>query len=111
MSANQYHLLVHTVAQAADPEGVPVLRVTDRQPTPWESSMQATCDCLSWRGALDTLERRQAEDELGETVYADVPLQARPALVAAHLLMDKAIFTEDELQAKMAQVRERFERV
>jgi len=111
VSANQYDLLVDTVAHAADSEGVPVLRETDRQPTPWESSMQATCDCLSWRGALDTLERRQAEDELGETVYADVPLPARPALVAAHLLMDKGIITEDELQAKMAQVRERFERV
>ncbi len=110
MSANQYDLLVDTVAHAVDPEGLPVLRVTDVQPTPWESSMQVTCDCLSWRGALDTLERRQAEDELGETVYADVPVQARPALVAAHLLMDKGIITEGELQAKMAQVRERFER-
>jgi len=111
MSTNQYDLLVDIVAHAADSEGIPVLRQADRQPTPWESSMQATCDCLSWRGALDALERRQAEDALGETLYADVPLQARPALVAAHLLMDKGTITEDELQTKMAQVRERFERV
>ena len=37
--------------------------------------MQATCECLSWRGALDNLERRHAEDELGETV---VPRLSRP---------------------------------
>ncbi|MGI9023163.1 MAG: ScnB [Acidimicrobiales bacterium] len=79
----------------------------DRQAAPWESSMQATCDCLLWRGALDSLERRQAEDELGETVYAEFPSHARSALVSAHLLMERGIITQDELRAKMAEVRSR----
>lgn len=69
--------------------------------------MQATCKCLSWRGSLGNLERRHAEDELGETVYARFPAQARSALVTAHSLLDKGIITEAELQAKMAEVRTR----
>ncbi|MDQ4131689.1 MAG: ScnB [Actinomycetota bacterium] len=79
-------------------------------PPPWQSSLQATCDALALRGALDTVERRQAEDALGETVYRDVPTGARPAVVAAHLLMEKGIITPEELRAKMDEVRARFER-
>ena len=79
----------------------------DRKPDPWEGSMQATCECLSWRGALDNLERRRAEDELGETVYAQFPVQARSAVVTAHVLLAKGVITEAELEAKMADVRAR----
>jgi hypothetical protein len=85
----------------------PTLPELDRKPDPWEGSMQATCECLSWRGALDNLDRRRAEDELGETVYGDFPVHARSAVVTAHVLLDKGIITEAELEAKMAQVRER----
>ncbi|WP_327004537.1 nitrile hydratase subunit beta [Dactylosporangium sp. NBC_01737] len=83
----------------------------DRMPDPWESSMQATCECLSWRGALDNLERRHTEDRLGETVYVDYPVQARSALVVAHLLIEQGILDEQELRSKMAQVRARLEDV
>ncbi|MFF4123109.1 ScnB [Microbispora rosea] len=80
----------------------------ERVRTPWESRMQATCECLSWRGALDTLERRQAEDLLGETVYRRFPVYTRSALAVAHALMDKGVFTESELRSKMAELRIRF---
>ncbi|MER7283841.1 hypothetical protein ABT369_56455 [Dactylosporangium sp. NPDC000244] len=83
----------------------------DRTPDPWESSMQATCECLSWRGTLDNLERRQAEDRLGETVYADYPVETRSALVVAHLLIEQGILDEQELRSKMRQVRSRLEDV
>ncbi len=83
----------------------------DRTPDPWESSMQATCECLSWRGALDNLERRHAEDRLGETVYVDYPVQARSALVVTHLLIERGVLDEQELRSKMAQVRARLEDV
>ena len=81
----------------------------DRVPEPWESGMQATCECLSWRGSLDNLERRRAEDELGESVYADFPVHSRSAVVVAHLLIDKGIFDPDELRTKMSEVRTRLE--
>ncbi|MEA2703616.1 MAG: hypothetical protein QOD63_1561 [Actinomycetota bacterium] len=80
-----------------------------RSPDPWESKMQATCECLSWRGTLDHLARRHAEDDLGETVYADFPDHTKSAVVTAHVLLDEGIITEDELRAKMKEVRERFD--
>ncbi|WP_433087217.1 hypothetical protein ACQP1P_15305 [Dactylosporangium sp. CA-052675] len=80
----------------------------ERARAPWESRMQATCECLSWRGALDNLERRQAEDRLGETVYRPFPVHTRSALTTAHALMDKGVFTETELRSKMEEVRIRF---
>lgn len=83
----------------------------ERKPDPWESAMQATCECLSWRGALDNLERRHAEDELGETTYHDVPVHARSAVVTAHKLIERGAFTPEELRARMEAVRQRLNRV
>ncbi|GAA4490612.1 hypothetical protein GCM10023094_54250 [Rhodococcus olei] len=108
MTRPGYEVLLATL----DPDGrrersLPEL---DGKPAPWESSMQATCECLSWRGALDNLERRHAEDTLGESVYVDFPVRARSAIVTAHTLLDRGVITEDELRAKMVAVRDRFER-
>ena len=82
----------------------------DRVPEPWESQMQATCECLSWRGTLDNLDRRHAEDALGETVYHDFPVHARSAVVTTHALLERGVITEEELRARMAAVRERLTR-
>ena len=57
--------------------------------------MQATCECLSWRGTLDNLQRRNAEDALGETTYRDFPVHARSVVVTAHELMERGAFTAD----------------
>lgn len=103
MGDRPYEVLIDAVGQA---ETSP----SDDRPAPWQSSLQATCDSLALRGALDTLERRQAEDELGETLYNEFPLSARPAVVTAHLLMEKGVITPEELRAKMDEVRARFER-
>jgi hypothetical protein len=93
----------------ADP-GARSLPELDRTPAPWESSMQATCECLSWRACLDNLDRRHAEDRLGETVYAEFPVHTRSALVAAHSLLDMGVISEDELRTRMTEVRARLER-
>jgi hypothetical protein len=82
----------------------------EHEPDPWESAMQATCECLSWRGVLDNLERRSAEDALGETTYHDIPVHARSAVVTAHQLMDRGAFTPDELRNRIKAVRERCNR-
>jgi hypothetical protein len=79
----------------------------DRMPDPWESRMQATCECLSWRGTLDNLERRHAEDALGETVYHDFPVRARSVVVTTHALLDRGVITEEELRARMDTIRAR----
>jgi hypothetical protein len=72
--------------------------------------MQATAECLSWRGAWDNLDRRHTEDQLGETVYRDFPVRSRSVVATAHALMDKGVISPDELQAKMEEVRARFTR-
>ena len=101
---SHYPVLMATLrgADAAPP-------APDRTPAPWEANVQATCECLSWRGALDNLERRRAEDALGETAYADFPLHARAAVVTAHSLLERGAISERELETKMNQVRARFE--
>lgn len=108
MSGAPYDVLLGTLASGG--QAGKTLPDLDHQPEPWESSMQATCECLSWRGALDNLERRHAEDELGETVYNDFPVRARSAVVTAHALIERGIIAPDELQHRMNTIRQRFHR-
>ena len=102
MKARGYRILFATLPSAR-PEA-------EHTPEPWEANVRATCECLSWRGALHNLERRHAEDRLGETTYADFPLHTRSAIVTAHTLIERGAIAEGELEAKMRNVRARFER-
>ncbi|TQM30503.1 SH3-like domain-containing protein [Nocardia bhagyanarayanae] len=108
MTSVPYDVLLNTLAPGSTREST--LPELDRKPDPWESSMQATCECLSWRGAFDNLERRHAEDALGETIYHDFPVRARSAVITAHTLMDRGVISPEELRARMELVRERFHR-
>ena len=81
----------------------------EHTPEPWEANVRATCDCLSWRGALDNLERRHAEDRLGEGIYGEFPLHTRSAIVTAHMLIERGAISERELEAKMREIRSRFQ--
>ncbi|WP_063024402.1 SH3-like domain-containing protein [Nocardia niwae] len=108
MTSGPYEVLLSALDPAVRREGA--LPELDRKPDPWESSMQATCECLSWRGALDNLERRHAEDTLGETLYHDFPVRTRSVVVTAHTLMERGVITPDELRARMDAVRERLHR-
>jgi hypothetical protein len=105
---HRYKVLLDTLG--SDSQRETKLPDLERKPDPWESAMQATCECLSWRGTLDNLERRNAEDALGETTYRDFPVHARSVVVTAHELMERGAFTADELRARMDQVRERINR-
>jgi len=109
MADKGYDVILNTLTPETTREDV-TLPDLDRKPDPWESSMQATAECLSWRGAWDNLDRRHAEDELGETIYRDFPVRSRSVVATAHALMDKGVISPDELQAKMEEVRERFNR-
>ena len=35
----------------------------------WEMNTYVTCECLGWRGAWNSEERRRAENDLGATLY------------------------------------------
>jgi hypothetical protein len=106
MSADRHYPVLMATLRSADP----ATPERDRTPAPWEANVQATCECLSWRGALDNLERRQAEDALGETTYADFPAHTRTAVVTAHALLQRGEISEHELESKMNDVRARFQR-
>jgi len=84
--------------------------VTNPEP-PWKVCLDATCDALSAGGALDSLDRRHAEDELGETVYSEIPNPERQLLSLAHIMLRRGLVTEEELARRLRTVRARLEAV
>lgn len=83
--------------------------VTNPEP-PWQVCLEATCDALSAGGALDSLERRHAEDEL-ETLYSAIPNPERQLLALAHIMVSRGLLTEEELARQIRTVRARLEAV
>ena len=75
----------------------------------WELNTYVTCECLGWRGVWNSEERRRLENELGATLYFGLPYYARWATTAAKTLLDKGLITNDELSAKIDEVRARLE--
>lgn len=75
----------------------------------WEKRTHCTSECLAWRGAWVSEERRRRENDLGETLYYATPYYARWLLAAAKMLLDKGHITPDELITKMEEVRHREE--
>ena len=88
----------------------PQYGVTNPNP-PWKSSLTATCDCLADSGALPALDRRNAEDELVQTVYTDVPAPERQLLALVHTMVSRGMVAEDDLVSRMRVVRSRLEQV
>ena len=76
----------------------------------WEMNTYVTCECLGWRGAWNSEERRRAENDLGATLYFGLPYYARWATVAAKTLISKGMITPDELSAKIDEVRSRLQK-
>ncbi|BAU49232.1 thiocyanate hydrolase subunit beta [Sulfurifustis variabilis] len=87
---------------------------------PWKITLDATCDMLAAEScvvpydqvepgscALPSLERRAEEDDLSETIYADVPFPERQLLALAHSMIKRGLFKEEELAQRMKQVHER----
>jgi hypothetical protein len=78
---------------------------------PWKTSLVAMCDCLGDSCALPGLDRRNAEDELADTVYSDVPDPERQLLALAHTMLNRGLVTELDLASRMRTVRSRLEAV
>ena len=88
----------------------PCYGVTNPNP-PWKTSLTAMCDCLDVSGALPTLDRRRAEDELTEAVYSDVPAPESQLLTLVHTMLKRGLVSEGELASRMRTVRSRLEAV
>jgi len=84
--------------------------VTNPNP-PWKTSLVAMCSCLGVSEALPALDIRQAEDELADTVYCDVPAPERQLLALAHTMLARGLVEEGELADRMRSIRSRLEAV
>jgi hypothetical protein len=82
--------------------------VTNPDP-PWKSSLTGMCECLAVGGALPALDRRRAEDELGSTVYREVPAPERDLLALVHILLNRGLVAERDLAGRMRTVRSRLQ--
>jgi hypothetical protein len=82
--------------------------VTNPDP-PWKVSLYATCECLAAGAALPALERRHAEDQLGESVYSGTPAPEQQLLALAHIMLSRGLLSEDDLTRRMHAVRSRLE--
>ncbi|MFE0751817.1 thiocyanate hydrolase [Gordonia sp. NPDC058843] len=84
---------------------------------PWKTSLDGFCDALD-RGAGSTtgsavapgvVERRDDEDRLSSTIYADLPYPENQLVALAHTLLDRGVIDESELRTRMAAVRARLQ--
>lgn len=82
--------------------------VTNPDP-PWKVSLHATCECLAARAALPALERRHAEDQLGETLYSGTPGPELQLLALAHIMLSRGLLSEEDLAGRMNAIRSRLQ--
>jgi hypothetical protein len=82
--------------------------VTNPDP-PWKVSLYATCECLAAGKALPALERRRAEDQLGESLYRETPAPEQQLLALAHIMLSRGLLSEEDLARRMTAVRSRLE--
>lgn len=80
---------------------------------PWKTSLDGLCDALD-RAACDAdvptfKERRDEEDALAATVYADLPYPENQLVALAHSLLARGVISEADLQQRMTAIRARLE--
>jgi hypothetical protein len=80
---------------------------------PWKTSLDGLCDALDHAACDDNVpdfkERRDEEDALSATVYADLPYPENQLVSLAHSLVARGIVEEAELRRRLASIRERLE--
>jgi hypothetical protein len=85
----------------------------DNSVPPWQTSLDGICDALDQSAcgaaALDFTDRRDEEDALSETVYADLPYPENRLVALAHSLVVRGVIDEAELSERLAAVRARLE--
>ncbi|MFM8599531.1 MAG: thiocyanate hydrolase [Mycobacterium sp.] len=81
---------------------------------PWKTSLDGLCDVLDHactESGLDLSfkQRRDEEDELSATRYADLPYPESQLVALAHSLLARGLINEQDLRARLAGVRARLE--
>jgi hypothetical protein len=80
---------------------------------PWKTSLDGLCDALD-QAACDAdvptfKERRDEEDALAASRYADLPYPENQLMALAHSLLARGVVDEATLQQRLASVRARLE--
>jgi nitrile hydratase subunit beta len=90
------------------PGGGPVdPRVTEAKP--WEKLSVAIGNALG-RGGIGVIctdETRRSREEMGETLYNELGYFEKGVEATSRLLIEKEIFTREELEARMAEIEKR----
>jgi hypothetical protein len=80
---------------------------------PWKTSLDGLCDALDHAACNDSIpsfkQRRDEEDALSATVYADLPYPENQLVSLAHSLVARGVIDEAELKLRLASIRERLE--
>jgi hypothetical protein len=80
---------------------------------PWKSSLDGICDALDQSacrtGILNFAARRNEEDWLSATLYADLPYPENQLVSLAHSLIARGVINESELVQRLTTVRARLE--
>ncbi|MUL66114.1 thiocyanate hydrolase [Mycobacterium sp. CBMA 234] len=80
---------------------------------PWQTSLDGLCDALDHSAcgarALTFKDRRDEEDELSATLYADLPYPENRLMALAHSLLERGVIGEAELRQRLDAVRARLE--
>ena len=81
---------------------------------PWKSSLDGICDALDQSSCgtevLNFVDRRNEEDRLSATIYADLPYPENQLVSLAHSLVARGVINETELAQRLATIRARLER-
>jgi hypothetical protein len=80
---------------------------------PWKSSLDGICDALDQSSCgteiLNFTDRRNEEDWLSATLYADLPYPENQLVSLAHSLVARGVIDEMELEQRLASIRARLE--
>ena len=79
---------------------------------PWKTSLDGLCDALDRAGCGAVpgfKQRRDEEDELSATLYADLPYPENQLVALAHSLVARGVIDETELRERLAAIRARLE--
>jgi Nitrile hydratase beta subunit len=82
----------------------------DTQPhemTFWEKQIDALNLLLAQKGLRKTDENRRYIEMLGHDAYNTLTYYERWTAAVARILIDKGVFTQDEIDAKVAEIRGR----
>ena len=81
---------------------------------PWKTSLDGMCDAIDRSGAAADLnltfkDRRDEEDVLSATHYAELPYPENQLVALAHSLVARGVIDEVELRRRLDAVRTRLE--